>query len=210
MNKIINGDCLNSPPPPKASMRKTWVITDTHFFHNILSKLCGRPENFSELIVKNWVNTVGADDLVIHLGDVGFYKKREVNGLMKGLPGHKILVLGNHDRFPIKTYLENGFMAVVDSLIMRVAHVKGIKKQMFRYYTVMLSHKPMAIPNGVDYGIHGHFHNNKSKRWEEPLVKVLEPRHRLVSLEELGYSPVDLGKAVYHDDFIHSFDKIRH
>ena len=80
---------------------KTWVISDTHLFHTKMTELCGRPEDFTALIVRNWSNMVGPEDVVYHLGDVGFYKKGEFSGLIRGLPGTKILIRGNHDKFPV-------------------------------------------------------------------------------------------------------------
>lgn len=181
---------------------KTWVISDTHLFHIKMTELCGRPEDFTALIVRNWNNMVGSDDLVYHLGDVGFYKKGEFSGLIRGLPGHKILIRGNHDQFPVKWYMENGFMAVMDRAVVNVVYSKGIKKPMNRYFRVLLSHKPMTIGKSsfgeVDYNVHGHFHNNSSHYWERPLLRVLTPKHLLFSLEETEYKPLDLAAALKH------------
>jgi len=179
---------------------KTWVISDTHLFHTKMTELCGRPEDFTEQIVMNWNNMVAPDDLVYHLGDVGFYKKCECAGLMSGLPGTKILIRGNHDTFPVKWYLDHGFIAVMDRAVVNVMYKKGIKKPMNRYFRVLLSHKPIKIGDcafgPVDYNVHGHFHNNSSHYWEAPLLRVLTPKHLLFALEETEYKPLDLAAAL--------------
>jgi calcineurin-like phosphoesterase family protein len=178
-----------------------------------MTELCGRPVDFTEQIVKNWNNMVGSGDLVYHLGDVGFYKKGEFSGLIRELPGHKILIRGNHDKFPLKWYMENGFMAVMDRAVVNVVYKKGIKKPMNRYFRLLLSHKPMTIGQssfgGVDFNVHGHFHNNPAEHWERQLRRVVTPKHFLFSLEETGYKPVELSEAMKHGLLVSSWDRLK-
>jgi len=185
---------------------KTWVISDTHLFHTKMTELCGRPEDFTALIVRNWSNMVGPEDVVYHLGDVGFYKKGEFSGLIRGLPGTKILIRGNHDKFPVAWYLDNGFIAVMDRAVVNVVYRKGIKKPMNRYYRVLLSHKPIKIGQSsfgdVDFNVHGHFHNNSPHYWEAPLLRVLTPKHLLFALEDTAYKPLDLAAALKHGQLL--------
>jgi len=188
---------------------KTWIITNTHFFPDKLVDCCDRPADFAKQIVRNWCNNVASDDLIYHLGDVGFYKKQKCGGLIRTLPGHKVLILGNHDRFPTAWYRDKGFMAVMDYVIVTALHVEGIKKPRNFYYKVLLSHIPMSIPDGVDWNIHGHFHNNSSLHWEENIVKILTPKHRLYSLEEMNYMPILLGEALYQDRLVHTLERAK-
>src|SRR2546429_1911273 len=77
----------------------TYVISDTHFNHLKLSTHLGqRPEGFSELIERNWVQTVKDTDLIVHLGDFLIGPKRQAKDILARLPGIKWLVRGNHDR----------------------------------------------------------------------------------------------------------------
>lgn len=188
---------------------KTWVITDTHFYHSKLIEYCGRPTNFTEQIINNW-KIIDRQDVVFHLGDVGFYKKNPTfQNLLRNLPGLKVLIRGNHDRFPIQWYMDAGFLAVMESTIINVCHhqVKR-EKAVNHYYRVLLSHIPQPIPDdSVDFNLHGHFHNNPPSRWEEKLVDVLTPKHRLLSIEELQYKPVLLGWAIHHNKFINSYER---
>jgi len=186
---------------------KTWVVSDTHFHHDKLTEYCGRPVDFTSQIVRNWCACIKPNDLVFHLGDVGFYNKSIAGKLIQGLPGNKILIRGNHDRFPIKWYLDHGFMTVMDTAIVHVCYTKGQERPRNTYYKVILSHIPVSIPEGVDFNLHGHFHNNSSRRWEEEMTNTLTPKHRLVSIEELSYAPIPLGWGIHHDKFINSYKR---
>lgn len=194
---------------------KTWIISDTHLHHNRLTDLCGRPEDFTEQIVRNWSNAVGPNDVVYHLGDVGFYKKREFPGLIRELPGHKILIRGNHDKFPIRWYLENGFMAVMDYAVVNVVYQKGIKKPINTYYKVLLTHVPTVINSSETFlsssccNVHGHFHNNPAERWEDYYISIVTPDHLLFSLEEMEYKPVELAAALQHDLLVNTYARLR-
>lgn len=80
-----------------------FFISDTHFGHkNILHLGDGRPYkdigHHDAMIVANWYDTVTDDDMVIHLGDVAMGPWPEGLMKMKGLPGFKVLIPGNHDR----------------------------------------------------------------------------------------------------------------
>ena len=41
-----------------------WLITDTHFGHNNMVHLCGRPQNFTRLIMDNWRKMVANTDTI--------------------------------------------------------------------------------------------------------------------------------------------------
>jgi hypothetical protein len=65
----------------------TWIISDTHFFHENIGKYCSRPENWQELIIKNWNDLVSPEETVLHLGDFALGKKSNFDLLtsMSGL-----------------------------------------------------------------------------------------------------------------------------
>ena len=44
-----------------------WLITDTHFGHNNMVHLCGRPQNFTRLIMDNWRKMVANTDTIIQV-----------------------------------------------------------------------------------------------------------------------------------------------
>ena len=83
-------------------MTKTFLIADTHFFHeNII-------EEINQTIIKNWNEMVDDNDIIYHLGDFTMvpyieglsYKDRYIsiaNKLLDRLNGKKYLIRGNHD-----------------------------------------------------------------------------------------------------------------
>ena len=156
-------------------MGKTFIISDTHFGHANIIKYCNRPfestDAMDEYIAEQWINEVGEDDTVIHLGDVAF-KTQYLDEVLTNLPGRKILVWGNHDWCRTKTYYrKRGFEEVYDELLVKV----GGKD-------VRLTHMPSDktdMPN-----IHGHLHNVQN------FSGALGPHNILYSPENQGYKPV--------------------
>lgn len=166
-DRFVNNDISNEP------LDKIWVITDTHFTHQMFVDEGIRPENYNELIIENWNKVVRDDDLVIHLGDVIFGQdKGRIKDILSGLKGRKILVKGNHDYKPDVWWLEMGFEHVYDTLT---------------YKDVIFSHVPMKLPQDFRLNIHGHLHNS-THRIEE-VQGVLSKNHKLIALEINGYRP---------------------
>lgn len=158
---------------------KVWLITDTHFHHEAMIRLCGRPENYTELIRKNWLRLIAADDLVIHLGDVTF-KRQTLRDELNTLPGCKILIRGNHDSESLTWYMRNGFALACDSMVFKM---------------VLLTHAPAnELPGNAVLNVHGHLH----RRQHHQDIQT-KPFNRLLSLEEENYKPVDFDKFVGKD-----------
>ena len=77
---------------------ETWIISDTHFFHENIGRYCSRPDNWQELIIKNWNDLVTPDETVLHLGDFALGNKSNFDLLSGMLRGSLFLIQGNHDR----------------------------------------------------------------------------------------------------------------
>lgn len=79
-----------------------YFTSDTHFSHARIIELANRPftdvNHMNEMMVKQWNETVGPEDYVIHCGDVALGPIRESLEYIRRLAGIKILVIGNHDR----------------------------------------------------------------------------------------------------------------
>lgn len=161
---------------------KTWIITDTHFNHASMVKLCGRPENHTEIICDNIRKMVKPEDIVIHLGDVIWSRPGSLGEIMASLPGRWILVRGNHDHHHSDAwFMEKGFSMVVNGL-----ELAGI------YF----SHKPVAtIPPGCVKNVHGHFHNSKHHNFDCPTY----PHSQLFEIETNGLKPVLLETFIMKD-----------
>jgi calcineurin-like phosphoesterase family protein len=173
---------------------KTWLISDTHFNHQNIATYCQRPDNFTELIVRNWQNKVQPDDMVIHVGDVFIGKPDGWRQIYPQLPGRKVLVRGNHDKHPSLWYMENGFDIAVDAMI-------------FRH--TWITHRPaQSLPKHTYLNIHGHLHNIwHGFHKDEPDTKVINnrgklnnPWQRLFAVEYTDYGPVEFEDFLAHPD----------
>jgi len=176
---------------------KSYIISDTHFFHDKMEEYCNRPPDFAQKIINQWKTAVSPQDIVYHLGDVTWGSQEQLIDIMKELPGTKILIRGNHDRNHSNNwFIQAGFASVVEKV-----QVSG----------VILSHFPALLnQEEIDRGIinvHGHFHNNSPKKWEPNLCKKITKNHFLFILESIGYKPIELQKA-RRGKFIHNSKKL--
>jgi calcineurin-like phosphoesterase family protein len=161
---------------------KYWIISDTHFGHEKLVKDGYRKEGFEDKIIQNCTKMIGCNDVLIHLGDVSFYKNRHwQNIFLDAICTYRtILVLGNHDRETLSWYYDRGWSFVCDSFDLKIFGFN------FRF-----THRPVdTFHNGfndsiVDFNIHGHLHDRSYRD-----VKTSE-FHHLVSVEET-MAPVNL------------------
>lgn len=99
------------------SKKQYWFTSDTHFKHTNIIKYCNRPfvtrDEMDEKIIENWNSLIKPEDIVFFLGDFIFtYSKDVLIEYTQKLNGEKILILGNHDHFSEKDYLEAGWTAV--------------------------------------------------------------------------------------------------
>jgi calcineurin-like phosphoesterase family protein len=148
---------------------RVFHTSDWHLGHKNILKY--RPQfktikEHDDLIFENYLNTIIKRDTVYFHGDMLFsldYFER-----FKELPGHKILIVGNHDTDFLK--LEE-IMPLFDRT---VALTK--KKQAW------LSHAPIH-PTELrgKFNIHGHMHDQT----------LDDPRYFSVCLEQTNYTPID-------------------
>ena len=159
---------------------RIWVISDTHFHHKGIVSVGARPPHHTELTEANLNRCVGADDILIHLGDVIFAKMTKLERLLDFPCASKILVRGNHDNQSTFWYLRNGFDAVVDSFSIK-----------YDGLDVLFTHKPQKEFTG-DLNIHGHLHTLSHREGESEWYRLDSPHHHLFSLEWEAYNPVQL------------------
>jgi len=150
----------------------TWLISDTHFYHENIIKYCNRPFNtvtaMNFAMIENWNGVVDKDDTVYHLGDFALgrscdYVKR-VNAILDLLNGKKYLIKGNHDRKVAQLNFEDVFNGLV---------LDGF----------MLSHVPKETEL---VNIHGHVHNNM------PFHYMVNKYN--VSVDVIGFTPINFNK----------------
>lgn len=158
-----------------------YYISDLHLFHNRILEKFNRPfssvEEMHEMIINNWKNKVKADDTVYILGDVGMYHPKEIGNILNNLPGHKILITGNHD---FKNIHSGSYKKVFDKITSYLEIEDNGRN-------VILFHYPIEDWNGKYreyYHLHGHIHNN-----EESLSQK-ERRFNVSAEVIVGYTPV--------------------
>lgn len=159
---------------------KIWITADTHFNHKKIIEY-GRVENYEQLIKENLLKFVKKDDLLIHLGDVCIGKDKESNNWFKENLGCKTyLVLGNHDNKTLTWYLNNGWDSVVDTFFLKTHDQK-----------ILFSHEPIHITEDIDVNYHGHLHSTSRDSYKDK-YHFIDARHKLVSLEDNNYLPIEL------------------
>jgi calcineurin-like phosphoesterase family protein len=136
---------------------KTFLVSDTHFYHKNIQKFCPttRPGKdyieMSEMMIYNWNSQVRKTDLVYHLGDFSFGSYTETADTLRRLNGRIILVKGNHDQMVLKPEQRTRFERIEPYLETKI---NGIDVVMFHY--------PIKEWNKMhrgSYHCYGHVHN---------------------------------------------------
>lgn len=185
----------------------TWIISDTHFLHENIVKLVGRPENHNEIMIENWNNLVQPEDIVLHLGDVVFtnsQNREEAARFLRNLPGKKYLIKGNHDKENAWFYKESGFEVIKYNTYIYEYDFQGITKRVKNNYIwywngsqkILISHYPdVDNVNRWDINIHGHCHSNAYH------ASVPENKHYInLSVEMTDYKPIKLRDALQREN----------
>jgi calcineurin-like phosphoesterase family protein len=96
---------------------------DQHFAHENIITFCSRPFHgigkMNYGIISNYRKVIKEDDIIYFLGDltiIGPQHRAMIEHLLSQLPGKKIFILGNHDKFDPFTYIDMGFLSVHTSL----------------------------------------------------------------------------------------------
>ncbi len=161
-----------------------YAISDTHFGHAKIVELSGRPEDFSERILKNLATLNG--DILIHCGDFALCGSREyeewTKRFMDASAGfkRKVFVRGNHDNKSDSWYYAHGWDFVCTSF-----HAEIFSR------LVVFSHKPIPrhmVPQAF-VNIHGHTHGNTHRLSE---LAVLAAFHKDLAPEIRNYKAVNV------------------
>ncbi len=139
-----------------------FFTADTHFGHTNILSHCNRPfkdiDHHDEELVRLWNSVVKPNDVVYHLGDVGYGPINNVVSILQKLNGLIHLIRGNHDhkkRLPLE--VSSRFFSIQDMLWL---DIKGMTP-------FHLCHYPLLTWNGSNRGsinLHGHCHGKLPKR----------------------------------------------
>lgn len=150
-----------------------WVIADTHFRHQAITRYCQRPDDVDALMLREWKATIGPRESVLHLGDIVWKDADYVRDKLSRLPGRIQFIRGNHDK-----------QVVVDALLKIGWELVNPFDLTFEDHTIQFTHYPIPPPLATKHlNVHGHTHNNEAE---------YSVYHLNVSVEEREYRPVDL------------------
>lgn len=160
-----------------------YFTADTHFGHENIIKMCGRPfetiEAMNEAMIAAWNGRVTGRDTVYIVGDM-FFRCKEPEEILKRLKGKKRLIIGNHDSSWVeKVDLSRYFVSVNDLLIT----TDGSRQLTLCHYP-LLSWKHQK----TSYMIHGHIHANT----EQDFFPLIAKRERMLNagVDVNGLAPV--------------------
>ena len=126
-------------------MEKKFYISDLHLFHNCLVL----PRGFVDVdemhakIEEAWKEKVSDDDTVYILGDLGMYHVEEITDFISSLPGKKILITGNRDKWNLRNQ-----------------ELRDCFKEIHFYHYPIEDWSGMVLGN---YHLHGHVHKESDE-----------------------------------------------
>jgi len=104
---------------------KILLTADLHFGHEEVRSACKRPwanvDKMDKGLLSRMRSVVGPRDLLIVVGDLtmaGPTRADYVEQIIGKMPGTKVLVFGNHDRFKPQWYLDRGFSLAATALVL--------------------------------------------------------------------------------------------
>lgn len=156
-------------------MSRTWFTSDTHFGHERIIELAGRPfdsvEEMNAVMVERWNATVGIHDTVYHCGDAVMGTFADNIQILGQLNGMIQLVPGNHDRVSSVYHHRNPAAAERFRQMYIDQGVYILPEHIYGWCDMNMSHYPYVgdshaddrytemrpIDNGLPL-IHGHVH----------------------------------------------------
>lgn len=184
---------------------KVFVWSDNHFFHNNIIKYCNRPFEYSskgsldclKFQINNYLNCVSKNDVVLFLGDLLQFNCNieKFEEMFNKLPGHKILILGNHDSLKYD-YKRLGFEYVLKYLI--------IDKTMFCHYplTDQSDYLDLFKQNNCEILYHGHVHNKEITNTDFKRINCC------VDYKDNNYTPLEITDNCLKNHILRYFNYI--
>lgn len=152
----------------------TFVYTDTNGIERRVRERFANAKEGDAYIEQRWRDLIKPQDHVYVLGDLCMHRENHMAhvfvNLWRSLPGHKRLIMGNHDHLKPKHYVAAGFEKI------RGAHMLDV---------LFLTHvpvHPLSIPKRAIGNVHGHTH----------AAPDIGPQYLNVCVERTNYEPVPL------------------
>lgn len=165
-------------------------IADTHFGHGNVIRFDGRPfltaDEMDSSLISYWQAKVCPEDDVWFLGDLAYRSRNSAEWYLRQLPGHKHLIVGNHDGELLKNRAAMSCFESVDQM-------KFIKDG---EENVVMCHYPVAEWNGMfrgTYLVYGHIHNQTQDAY-----RFMKTRDRALNAGCMlnRYAPASLAELI--------------
>lgn len=178
-----------------------WFTSDTHFGHKNILGFCSRPFNdiytHDETLINNWNSVVGKNDLVFHLGDVGFESPGYIRDILSRLNGRIVLIMGNHDWKNLNQSILDLFHSTHQQLYVQINNRK-----------VLMNHVPFLCYGGTYrryedrvWQLFGHVHSgpNVTKGRDIPRLDMLFKDCQYdVGVDNNQYRPISFAELEEH------------
>ena len=174
-----------------------YFTSDLHFGHKNILRYDNRPfatvEEMDAELIERWNKKVTPKDIVYVLGDIGWYTSDRLGKIIEKLNGHKILIVGNHDKGVLGPTAALCFDSIHSYLEIKVDG-----------RLVVLSHFPILFYNHQHHGgymLYGHVHNSAEWNMVENYKKEIQRLGIPCNLYNVGcmlwnYEPVSLDEII--------------
>ena len=162
-------------------MRNVWFTSDTHFGSQRHLTWCIRPFNsvaeMDHVMMCNWNNNVGDNDIVYHLGDFGNHK------VLPYLKGEICIVKGNYDI---------GSDGQIHNELKPYEYLQYSVE--YKGETMLVCHDPMDVVHYNQFFLFGHIHKSQ-------MIK----KHGLnVGVDLHDFTPISFERVMYYKRYIYN------
>jgi calcineurin-like phosphoesterase family protein len=165
--------------------KRVWMTSDLHFGHANIIGYSDRPfHNLADMTSAHLrlLHKVPADELLIFVGDMAMGDNDHAVQLIRSLPGHKILVAGNHDLTRDGKSKFARERDLFDSVVPFLFWEGGLGRQ------VLVTHYPAVVTahdtsrSVINYHGHLHQHRIENTPWVKYINVGWDVAHGLICL----------------------------
>lgn len=184
-----------------------WFISDLHLSHRAMIDKGLRKVGYEERWFKAANNILNEDSILIFLGDIAFGKQAFWFEKISQLPGHKILVCGNHDRNRENWYRKWGFIKVVPFgelmyLKLEIGRNELTEPPVTYWGNILLSHIPAFESVGTAYDQRFQGLMRKGERWFARSSSILNVHGHTHGNGAEDHRTIDVGMDVIGEQVI--------
>ena len=180
---------------------RLFFTSDHHFGHARIIQYCQRPfasvEEMDAALIQLWNDTVGASDLVYHLGDFTLQGLPEFKAIVRQLNGHLKILPGSHDQHWLERFRANdpelrtasGQTVELVPPLLSLKTPRAALGNERRPQIIVLCHYALRVWDRSHYGawhLYGHSHGNLPSQGLSFDIGVDCHGFRPLSLEEVA------------------------